>query len=520
MSIISYHVQMETYTNSDDNGFDLNYNPFNDESIKDLKIQLDLRSLKYLSSTRSLDHITCPICKLPFIEPWSTVCGHTFCKECIFESFKSVLGEKCPLDRVSLKSSSLIRNQIINDEFIQFDDININNDEQSTDSDIYPAPIIISNITDDLIVCCLNKSRGCSWTGERWSVKNHLIENCDYTRIKCKCGELCERELLVDNNLLKKSYTNGFEIVKAVYSEKVRNDDDDDNDGGVDIVDSDSNAYGGDFSDDEILSEHEFKGNNNIDLKSEIIETCPHSEIKCLDCDSLVRIMDLDNHLKKECLKNMIKCTGCHLSFPVMYFEKHQSTCQKIYINCPGTKYGCNWKGQRELLESIHLVDCSFIKISGYLEKLENKINELTDENENLKLQMSTILDSIVHGKVKNLGYSQDIEEISSGLTNVSFQSIINNDVNDSSVRSPNYLNDGKINYNKVKTLIEELEFNKSVTGALIEDNSSLREQLNNQRTMILNLQQQMQFIMIERRRSISQKNLVDMGQNKLTTKL
>ena len=45
----------------------------------------DIRNAKYKSPT---DHLNCPICQQPFINPLTTICGHTYCKECIYECFK------------------------------------------------------------------------------------------------------------------------------------------------------------------------------------------------------------------------------------------------------------------------------------------------------------------------------------------------------------------------------------------------------------------------------------------------
>jgi hypothetical protein len=492
-------------------GIDIQYNPwFNTIEeyqciINDLNI--DLKSLNYMLPTKALDHLNCPICKLPFFKPWSTVCGHTFCKDCIFESFKSILGEKCPLDRVHLKTPLLDDNNKNNNND-RSDSIGSNEVDNWKEYDVYPAPIILSNITDDLKVLCLNHFRGCDWVGERWSIKNHIVESCPYTRILCKCGELCERSILVENEILKKSENGTFYINSIEQIKKVKND--------RENTDTEVDAYGGQFSDeDEKLNNHEI---NTINDK------CPHTKIECPECNSPMKIMDINDHLTNECLKNMTKCTGCHLLFPYMYIKNHESHCQKIYIDCPGSKYGCTWKGQRELLETLHQNDCVFIKMESYLEHIDKKINDLTRENESLKLQMSSILDSVVQGKVHNLGYPLEVEEIrTSGAYNSAFNS--NNELNLINDNSPDFsfISDlSTISLSKVKLLVKELEMNKSVTQALVDQNINFQEQINSQRAMIVNLQQQMQFMMIERRRMFSNStNGPSMGSDsKLPTKL
>mgnify|MGYP003365226970 CR=1 FL=1 len=512
----------------------------NSNSITNSTPPIDLRSLTYVSPTETLDHVSCPICKLPFIEPWSTICGHTFCKECIFESFKSVLGERCPLDRVHLRVPKSIRRQLrlrknshnrtSSDSIVNLgeggEDNGEDNDEErdsidafgdeENDIDIYPAPIIVSNMTDDLEVFCLNKSRGCTWTGERWSIKKHLDDTCEFTRILCICGEFCERKTLVENRLLTQSPSGLFILsLKDVPVDRRNN---------IATIEE-SDAYGGTFSEDDAES--------NPDIDADGIPICPHTCIPCADCAQKVRLMDITFHLENECLKHITTCTGCHLSFPLMHLKLHQKHCQKIYVDCPGLQYGCTWKGQRELLTEIHENDCVFIKMSGYFKKLEGNMQELNKENDSLRLQMSSILNSIVNGKVHNLGYPLELEEVGvmhdSGNSNLQHGTNIHggtlHDMGENIGANFSFpAETQRMSMSKVKTLIRELEINKNVTKALVDENVNLREQMNSQRAMLLSLQQQMQFMMIERRRMFIGKNSsssTSLGvEAKLTTKL
>lgn len=486
-------------------GIDILFNPWNPQNIKyeDIigNLKIDLKSINYKLKSKSLDHLICPICKLPFIKPWSTICGHTFCKDCIFESFKSVLGEKCPLDRVSLKVPTE-NNDSPNDDWNDFD--------------IYPAPIILSNITDDLKVECLNSNRGCKWIGERWSIKNHVIDTCPFTRIICKCGKLCERWILVENGLLEKLENDTFCIP---LTKKIRNDSNNETSKrNAECDDCDGILSDGDDDDEDDDNNKKYK---HYDSEKKCIgfHLCPHSQMECSECDEMILMKDMKYHLSNECLKNMIKCTGCHLLFPYMYINNHELHCSKIYIDCPGMKFGCNWKGQRELLESIHKDECVFIKMSTYLNNTEKKVSNLEKENESLKLQMSSILDSVVQGKVHNLGYPLELEEINNVPTNNN--SSINNNIAYQTTNEhelPGIYDLGltsnihKINISKVKHLIKDLEINRNMIQLLVDQNGSLHDQLNSQRSMIVNLQQQVQFMMIERRRNISE--------TKLSTKL
>ncbi|ONH77144.1 hypothetical protein BOH78_0489 [Pichia kudriavzevii] len=132
--------------------------------------------------------------------------------------------------------------------------------------------------------------------------------------------------------------------------------------------------------------------------------------------------------------------------------------------------------------------DCVFLKLKGSLEQFEGRLTSLATENENLKLQMSTILDSVVQGKVQNLGYPLEIEEISGNLE----------------VEKEYELDPVRLSMKNIRALVKELETNKNMTQLLAEENVALREQVKNQWTMIVQLQNQVQFMMIERRRQFA----------------
>ena len=133
----------------------------------------DIRGITYKSLT---DHLNCPICQQPFINPLTTICGHTFCKECIYECFRMAkrnsrnsvtslnnnttedMTGNCPLDRTPLDAANI--------------------------NDLFPTPLIVTNLIDELKVYCLNKERGCEWVGTRWELEHHVTDSCGYTGIK------------------------------------------------------------------------------------------------------------------------------------------------------------------------------------------------------------------------------------------------------------------------------------------------------------------------------------------------
>ncbi|KAG7787130.1 hypothetical protein KL910_003792 [Ogataea haglerorum] len=376
---------------------------------------IDLRTLVYVSIP---EHLNCPICQLPFINPYTTICGHTFCRTCILETFKSPLGNKCPLDRIEL---------------------NYTEDRQEAEeknyNDIFPAPIILSNITDDLQVRCLNASRGCKWVGPRWSIKQHLVNSCDHTRFPCEheldngqvCGQLTERRFLG--------------------------------------------------------------------------EKCPHKLFECAKCGDNINAVAEEHHLKNECAKNFHKCNGCNLEFPEKTFENHESYCEKIHVRCPGKQYGCEWRGSREVLTQIHSLECVFVKLSGYFELQETKINDLADENKLLRSQISTILDSITQGKMTNLGYSLQLEEIMDRDRSADpgrlFDSLQDKDY----VQLMMEFEMLRTEFNRLRSLASEFELHKQLVTAVANENIQIKDELHNQTAALSSMRQQIQFMLLDRRR-------------------
>ncbi|KAK6531813.1 hypothetical protein TWF694_002980 [Orbilia ellipsospora] len=125
---------------------------------------VDLRALDYLASPSA--NLLCPICHSPLITPVQTRCLHTFCSACISLSLERSL--TCPVDRKDLSHD-----------------------------DVTPAPIMITNLVNDLVVLCPNRERGCGASCARWLVESHVREDCGYALVKCAkdgCDGMVERK--------------------------------------------------------------------------------------------------------------------------------------------------------------------------------------------------------------------------------------------------------------------------------------------------------------------------------------
>ncbi|GME84448.1 unnamed protein product [Ambrosiozyma monospora] len=336
---------------------------------------IDLRTLHYVSTP---EHLNCPICQCPFINPYTTICGHTFCKACIVEALKSPMGSKCPLDRTELwwhgqptsrncdengnsfddpvvnafieafieggepdsldaqqaianyhngsvrqrravwrlfnsvdtsveepgdpVTAETVRNRLLSstteEDQSQEDGNNeeFDDDDESND-DIFPAPIIISNITDDLQVHCCNEGRGCDWIGPRWNIQSHVLDECGFTRFVCGkvkldgsiCRVLTQRRFLVDDlDGPKKNDNNDDEPIEGQT------------------------------------------GNISNQMTKSKQQGCPHDLFPCEKCTKMVSQVDLESHLDTECDENYIKCHGCGLDILKKGFKKHEESCTKF----------------------------------------------------------------------------------------------------------------------------------------------------------------------------------------------
>ncbi|CAE7146018.1 unnamed protein product [Rhizoctonia solani] len=104
-------------------------------------------------------NLVCCICRQPFADPTTaTPCGHTFCRPCITQAID--VSPQCPIDRGALALADLV-----------------------------PAPQLVRNMVDELLVQCPNAPLGCSHTSQRQLISSHT---CTYTPTQCahpSCSE-------------------------------------------------------------------------------------------------------------------------------------------------------------------------------------------------------------------------------------------------------------------------------------------------------------------------------------------
>lgn len=405
-------------------------------------MSIDLRNLKYFDDT---DHLNCPICQQPFLSPVTTICGHTFCKECIEECFKanSISSDEpekgfCPLDRTAIDAT----------------DVN----------DLFPAPLIVTNMVDDLRVGCLNEERGCVWKGHRWEINHHVSHDCEYTRVYC----------------------NG---IRTKETEAPRDTEATDGDDGEDSPDTSPEPI--QFLC-KILTERRFLD----DADSQ----CVHKVFKCDLCEEEITKINQQLHLDLDCSQNYAKCEVCDNDMiQRKNIEKHRTNCLKSgRFVCTANEIGCTWSGDTEPSLENHLQNgnCQLSQLFPYFKKLENQMNDVVDENKVLKKQINLILDGIVQGKVTNLGYNQNIEEIGSFARDLDQDRMVNISYEVERLRSE--LDE------KVNPFIEresgEVSSRQNIINNLVNDNFLMKDEMNLQRALLNSIRKQVQFFMFRNR--------------------
>lgn len=137
-------------------------NPGNDADL------VDLRALEYTSDYD--EHLMCPICHCPFVNPVRLHCDHVFCQECLSTAIicTSTVGTgtsnfKCPGCRVPSKEVFL------------------------------NVPRLLVNMCNEIQVKCPFSDEGCGEIIPRGHVQAHVDKYCNYRLLDCP-DESCEKK--------------------------------------------------------------------------------------------------------------------------------------------------------------------------------------------------------------------------------------------------------------------------------------------------------------------------------------
>lgn len=432
------------------------------------KIEMDFKSLKYLEYD---DNLNCPICQQPFLQPMTTICGHTFCKLCISECLSLSSSDQntgyCPLDRTPIDASKI--------------------------QELFPTPLVIANIVDDLQVHCLNQTRGCEWIGLRWESERHFCIDCGFTMVSCNrpideyerpqnsigsctssetenaCPEELTREQLPASMLENGITAQDHELAWARTLKL-----------GADALNKVRRCHK--------MTERRFLTDEG--------DVCVHKEYSCRMCDQIITKVSESKHLDEECINNFGLCDLCdNDTIPMMKMAKHKSNCLKSgRFSCPAKKIGCKWVGTNELALDVHQSDkCQLSHLLPHMEHLESRIAKLTDENKNLQSQIHQIIGSAVQGKIRNLGYQEPIEEVGHNALDLKDRDVLLHlGYEIEHIKSEI---DQKINpfvERELKTSTDR----QNIMNGLVNDTFAIRDDLNLQRSWITNLRNQLNSLL------------------------
>lgn len=470
----------------------------------------DLRNALYVDYPV---HLTCPVCRQPFIRPMTTICGHTFCFECIAECID--LTEHCPLDRTPLMKDNV--------------------------NDIFPTPLIVANMVDELQVTCLNHERGCEWIGQRWLLEHHVTSECGYTGVHCRGLQLDEAAEAPELPRAASATLSGggggatlapsgIEDVGALDSPPPRISSDHtpqpdqlNTTSRLETLDSprphrfglpDSTPepyepYGVDTEFDPLTEAFDAAYLHSHKECPLLVERrfldgdeCVHKLYPCPKCSSQITKATKEDHELHECEGNLQRCELCgNDAIPQKNMAKHQANCKRSgRIRCPAHHIGCKWVGDTEPTLEAHTEKCPLHSLVPFVESLQDKIGALENANRALQQLLGKILDSIVQGKVTNLGYSEPVEEIgrfSQDLSEAhSRDCMVHLEWEIDRLRAEM---DRKVNP-FISRELQALTERQNTMNGLLSDNFIMKDELSVQRRMISGLRKQMQFLLVRNR--------------------
>lgn len=367
---------------------------------------------------------------------------HTFCRKCILQALDVSL--KCPVDRNPLNG----------------------------EDDLQPAPLLISNLINDLVVQCPNKVKGCNHQCHRWLVDRHVLCDCLYTEFEC--GGLKEDGSSCREPLEKRFIYAARELVL------------------------------GQSPTPESEIEHESSNTQNISDEPragpEKPPLCPHILIDCPnDCGITFSHYQLDDHIQKDCPNVQEECPVCREVMSRSKLPNHLNVCPEMIVPCSSSEFGCVWVGKRHILKNEHSRTCRFVAFAPALTKQNNRISTLEQENKVLRQKLDRVLAFMTTSDTQ---------------TTVSHPSTTpspNNTTPTTPARTTNFTDSDfmqlflegerfREEIERVNTQIKEMDMRHGMSQ--LQESYRTGEEISNLRALINSLRNQMHFLMTERRLS------------------
>ncbi|KAG0333269.1 hypothetical protein BG004_000911 [Podila humilis] len=117
---------------------------------------------------------------------------------------------------------------------------------------------------------------------------------------------------------------------------------------------------------------------------SEHMESCPYKLVDCLMCNTKVQKSQLQDH-HNTCPAASVTCPHCETTRTRLRHLEHIKECPKQIIPCTLAEHGCPWTGPRFDLTAIHIPQCPYEAIRGFLEQNKHRMEALEKENTHLR---------------------------------------------------------------------------------------------------------------------------------------
>lgn len=528
------------------------------DPLEPVDVKLDLWNLDYLPSPL-IDQLTCSICQCVFVEPYSTKCGHTFCKHCLFQALsRSASATASYTSSVNSITNNENRNSNVADFSVQHQQSLQNADPSdatststpnttsainsqqlpsstvtihskcpidrsplsTNSSDISPAPVVLSNLANDIMVYCPNKKHGCKHTCQRWMLESHLLQDCQYTLFKCNAvkddGSICKESL--ERKFIMAARELSIQDYKDTHqTENTSNESKNVSTSPVKLESEPSDVT---------KSEDLNVGQNPRIYLSDLTVYCPHETMECPSgCGMSFSRYKLSSHLKNECPEYESECYVCGAAVSRKDLEQHlENTCPESMISCKAADIGCMWVGKRSEFHSTHKSLCKYLQFQPILNQQNNRITKLENENKSLRYHIDRLLTRFPQSDIPNV-INNDNSSISRSLlsetnipdsTSADNQRRLSNNSSQSQGRQQplssfstqftesdimHIFMEGqrlREDVDRIGNQLGDMEIRHSIS--MMQENFRTGEEINSLRALINSLRHQIHFLLAERR--------------------
>lgn len=350
--------------------------------------------------------------------------SHTFCKKCISKALETA--SKCPVDRTPIPSVD----------------------------DLSPAPLLILNLLNDLVVYCPHKPRGCDHQCARWLVDRHTLHDCLYTEFECG-------GMKTDGSICSDPIEKRFILTSRQPENLISNT----------TNDAESNQQGQ--------------------------PPCFHEPMECPNsCGETFPTFTLEVHVQSACSNVQDQCPVCSTAMPRCDLPHHLNVCPDMVVPCSASEFGCSWIGKRQVLANEHARTCRFTTFAPALTKQNTRIAKLERENKALcqKLDRLLVLEAVSSSSNPRNTNTTVPESNSTSPPRTSTTNFTDSDFMLLFMEGDRFREE----IDRVTAALADMEMRHGMS--LMQESFRTGEEISNLRGLVNSLRHQMHFLLTERR--------------------